>query len=98
GNPINGGADLAAGPVAIRNAPVSTAVDLVAASDSGISDSDNLTNDSTPTVEIAVNDRGRIDVDFNNDGAFDATMQVPSAGVYNFTATAVLPDGRHSVT
>ncbi|HPD17256.1 MAG TPA: LEPR-XLL domain-containing protein, partial [Planctomycetota bacterium] len=44
-------------------APVPTLVDLVPASDTGASDTDNLTNDSTPTVLVRVDLR-----DFANEG------------------------------
>ena len=68
-------------------------VDLQPGSDSGISDSDELTNDSTPTLGVTVNElesRGLIEVDFNGDEVVDSSLPITAPGLW---ITRVEPTG-----
>ncbi len=72
-------------------------VDLQAASDSGVLDTDNLTNDNTPTFDIRVNQPGSLEVDYDGDGSPDETQVITAAGTYEFTAPA-LDDGAYTTS
>lgn len=72
-------------------------VDLQAASDSGKSNSDNITNIVTPAFDVTVNKKGTIEVDFDADGTFDSSLSAPEAGTFAFPATPPLTDGVHLV-
>jgi len=76
-------------------APV-VSLDLQAASDTGTSNSDNITSANLPTFDVTVSDAGAIGVDFNGDGTADATRVVNAAGTYAFTPTVALTDGPHT--
>lgn len=89
GNPL--GADVVAVRTLITT-PASVSIDLRADSDSGASSTDNITNDSTPTFDLTVNQSGQINLDFNNDGVAEVIMTAPDAGTYQITAPT-LPDG-----
>ncbi|MFN0051908.1 MAG: Ig-like domain-containing protein, partial [Planctomycetales bacterium] len=78
--------------VTLGTIPTLVNVDLVAASDSGISSTDNLTNDNTPTFDVTVNKPGTINLDFDNDGTTDLSQVVNASGSYSFTAPG-LADG-----
>lgn len=94
GNLLLGGTDYRTELVLNRGA-ATVLLDLAAASDSGISATDNLTNDNTPTFDVTVNKPGRIVVDFDGDGPLAAVEQlVTAAGTYSFTA-AELADGSY---
>ncbi|MFA0539606.1 Ig-like domain-containing protein, partial [Vibrio sp. 10N.222.54.E8] len=73
-------------------------IDLVASSDSGDSDTDNLTNDTTPTFTF-----GNIDDDVEKVEVFNGTTLLGEAvkveGVWTFTATdGQLTEGANSIT
>ncbi|MBN1590165.1 MAG: hypothetical protein JW888_11665 [Pirellulales bacterium] len=77
-----------------------TAPDLVAASDSGVSDTDNLTNDVTPMFEAAgapyfrlFCDGARVSGDYESGNAITAARP---DGIYAYTATAVDAAGNES--
>ncbi len=79
---------------------------LAALSDTGISNSDRITNDATPTFEVTVSQAGTLSIDLNGDGQADpvdfgygntTSFSVPSAGVYTFT-TPSLSDGSHVIS
>ncbi|MFN0052759.1 MAG: CARDB domain-containing protein [Planctomycetales bacterium] len=76
--------------------PTQISLDLLASSDSGVSDSDNLTNDNTPTFSVAVNKPGTISLDLDDDGAADLSLAVDSPGTYSLTAPT-LTDGARLV-
>jgi len=59
-----------------------TLVDLQASSDSGVSNTDNITNDGTPTYDVTVTAPGTIEIDWENDGSVDVTDVVGAAGTY----------------
>ena len=83
-------------------------MDLQAGSDSGVSDSDNLTNDATPLITVTPTDDGSgivadgtiyLDVDLNDDGDYaDAgelgyTTQKLSGGTVTFPLAPALAEG-----
>jgi parallel beta-helix repeat protein len=75
--------------------------DLDPASDSGILNSDNITNDSTPTFTSLAGDvEGNAQVTiFDGGTALNPTTPVLADGAGRWTFTAsVLPDGPHSIT
>ena len=72
-------------------------LDLQEASDSGVSSSDELTNDATPTVDVIVNRPGIISLDFDEAGANGVSQTVNAAGTYSFTAPE-FSDGLHTLT
>src|SRR5262249_22263264 len=80
-----------------NNVTPAVTLDLQAASDSGVSNVDNLTNDNTPTFTVAANKTGRIEMDYGGDGTADETRDVAAFGEFAFTATA-LSEGPHAVT
>ncbi len=73
-------------------------VRLQAASDTGVSNSDGLTQLVRPTFDVTVNELGSIAVDFDGDGQTVATQDVSAAGTYTFTPPFDLTDGLHPVT
>jgi len=78
------------------NVNPAVSLDLQAASDSGVSSTDNLTNDNTPTFTVAVNKGGRIDMDYDGNATVDESRTVAAFGNYGFTVPALL-DGPHAV-
>jgi hypothetical protein len=77
--------------------PIQVTANLDAASDSGASNSDVLTNDSTPTFDVQVNQAGVIGIDFEGNGAFTANLSVAAAGTYQLTSPR-LADGSYVAT
>ena len=74
------------------------AVHLRASSDSGVSDSDNITNDNTPTYDVSVNMAGTIEIDWEDDEAVDVTDVVAVAGTYQYTPDSALDEGVYPVS
>jgi hypothetical protein len=72
-------------------------VTLDPASDSGISNHDGLTNDTTPTFDVQVNQAGAIGIDYEGNGQFTGTLYAPVAGTYQLTAPTLAP-GTHAAT
>jgi cyclophilin family peptidyl-prolyl cis-trans isomerase len=72
-----------------------TAVDLVSTSDSGISQTDNLTNDNTPTIQVAttIGARVRLLVD-----GVSRAEGVATGATIDLTPTAAVGDGNHQFT
>ncbi|MGF1632984.1 MAG: CARDB domain-containing protein [Phycisphaerae bacterium] len=70
-------------------------IDLQPASDTGSSSSDDLTNDTTPTFDVIVNQPGIITVDWTGDGVADVTLTAAAAGTSSFT-TPPLADGSYA--
>ncbi|MEZ9041155.1 Ig-like domain-containing protein, partial [Vibrio sp. 10N.247.311.47] len=76
-------------------------IDLVASSDSGDSDTDNLTNDKTPTFSL-----GNIDDDVVAAGivvlkdgvALEGTLTEEQGGTWSFTPSADLADGTYDLS
>jgi hypothetical protein len=62
-------------------------------SDSGISDSDGITNVATPNYLVTVNQAGMIEIDWEGTGPVDVIADVPSAGTYEFSPAAPFGDG-----
>ncbi|HOX38491.1 MAG TPA: FG-GAP-like repeat-containing protein [Candidatus Brocadiia bacterium] len=90
GNSLNGGDDEVRAFIVNTNVPT-VSIDLQAASDSGASNSDNITNDSTPTFDVTVNRAGTIEIDWDGNGTTDDLLEASAAGTYEFTAE--LPNG-----
>ncbi|MEZ8194799.1 Ig-like domain-containing protein, partial [Vibrio cortegadensis] len=93
-------------PQASANVVVHTSIskptiDLVASSDSGDSDTDNLTNDKTPTFSL-----GNIDDDVVAAGivvlkdgvALEGTLTEEQDGTWSFTSSADLADGTYDLS
>ena len=76
--------------------PGQVSIVLDPGSDSGVH-GDDLTNVTTPTFDVTVNEAGTITVDFKSDGADIATQAVSAAGTYPFTSPP-LADGTYKVT
>ena len=91
-----GGADTDTVTLNINSVVANVQVDLDAGSDSGSSDTDNVTNDTTPKYLVTVNKTGLIEVDFDADGTFDASQQVTASGSFSFDSHAV-SEGTYSV-
>ncbi|PWF39857.1 Ig-like domain-containing protein, partial [Massilia glaciei] len=83
---------------AVDTAPAATpgTPQLSAASDSGRSNSDRVTNDSTPTVTGSAADGSTITL-FDSDGVTVLGSAVATGGVWSITSTA-LADGSHNLT
>ena len=75
--------------------PPKVSIVLDAASDSGVSNNDGLTNVTNPAFDVQVNEAGTIQMDFTGKGTVTATLAVTSAGTYQLTAP-VLPNGTYS--
>ena len=82
----------------IRLSAPSVGVDLQASSDSGVSDTDNITNDNTPTYDVTVNVPGTIEIDWDNDETVDVTDVVAVAGTYQYTPDSALDEGVYPVS
>ena len=81
--------------VAPKTAP--TTPDLVAASDSGISSTDNITNVSTPVFTGTAEVGTTVQVMFDG-GAEVSSITVPAGGVWTTPASVFVPsDGTHTV-
>jgi hypothetical protein len=76
--------------------PAAVFLNLSRQSDSGASDTDKVTNDTTPTIEVTVNKAGTISLDADNDGVFESTLVVADAGTYDMTSLP-LPEGMNHV-
>ncbi len=74
--------------------PGQAGIVLDPASDSGVQ-GDDLTNDTTPTFDVTVNEAGVIQVDYKGDRSSTASLSVTAAGQYSFTSPA-LADGSYT--
>ena len=68
--------------------PGQASVILDPGSDSGVS-GDDITNDTTPTFDVTVNEGGLIQVDFKGDGTSTTSQSVTAAGTYSFTSPSL---------
>ncbi|MBN2293997.1 MAG: hypothetical protein JXM70_16340 [Pirellulales bacterium] len=101
GNPINGGVDKTLTFTLDTQAPdTPVATDLQTLSDSGVSDTDNITNDDTPTFSVVgapytrlYRDGIQIGGDYEGD---EITVSSLADGTYIFTVTAVDTAGNES--
>ena len=98
GNVLAGGVDQTSTPLGIVDSPATVGSVLESASDTGVSNSDGLTQSRTPAIDVTVNKRGTIDVDFDGDGQYDVSLAVNAAGTYVLTPASPLADGQHIVT
>ncbi|MEX2214855.1 MAG: putative Ig domain-containing protein [Phycisphaeraceae bacterium] len=74
--------------------PAISAPDLRSSSDSGPSDSDNLTNENEPTIDVAAEAGSVVELFV---GGVSAGSTVAAGGVVSFILS-LLPDGQHSLT
>ena len=81
----------------IVEGPPTVIVDLQADSDTGASQTDNITNDNTPTFEVTVNWHGTISIDYDGDTVSDEIRPVMESGTYEFTPGEPLADGHYPV-
>ena len=72
--------------------PGAIALDLHPDSDTGLSPTDGLTRDNTPTLRVTVLQAGQLTVDFDGDGTPEIDEQVAPA-LYEYTAPFALEDG-----
>ena len=72
-------------------------VALLASSDTGVSNSDYLTNDITPTYAVTVSGAGTVKIDWQADGTTDLTGSVPGPGTYQYAPSSPLPGGAYPV-
>ncbi|GAB5526714.1 MAG: hypothetical protein Roseis2KO_45860 [Roseivirga sp.] len=77
-------------------APPTPTVDLVAASDLGISDTDNLTSDISPTIEGTTERNATVTVFV--DGSQVGTTTADDAGDWTFTIMTDWGDGTYAIT
>ncbi len=75
--------------------PAMVTTTLDPSSDSGDSNHDGITDVTTPTFDVQVNQAGTIEMDFQGDGTLTAVLSAPVAGVYQFTAPT-LADGTYT--
>ena len=81
----------------IVEGPPMALVDLQSDSDTGASDTDNVTNDNTPTFDVTVNYGGTVRIDYDDDDDWDEERPVFEPGTYEFTPAGPLPDGDYPV-
>ncbi len=72
--------------------------DLAADSDSGASNNDNITNDTTPRFTGTCATGDKINLTSSVDGALNPADTVCSGGGYDITLTSTLSEGAHNVT
>ncbi len=92
-----GGADTASIQVTILAIAPAVTLALQTASDSGFSNSDNITSNTTPRFDVTINKRGRIEFDFTGDGVPDEVRTNLVAGTHVFTSP-ILGDAIHTAT
>lgn len=81
-----------------RDAPVApTGLDLAAASDSGVSNSDNITNDTTPTITGTAEANSNISVSTDQSGAVVGTTIADGSGAWSLTTSLLAVDLAHSL-
>ncbi len=61
----------------------------------GVSQVDGITMDTTPTFDFVVNDPGPIQIDWDNNGTFDASIVSTGAGTYSLTSPDALRGRPH---
>jgi chitodextrinase len=66
-------------------------------SDSGVSASDRITNNTMPTFDVTVPGAGTIFMDYNNDGTYDQQLGVTQAGTYQLQNSSAFLDGGHTI-
>lgn len=78
-------------------APDAPSIALVSSSDTGISDSDGITNDNTPTFEISAESGATVEIFIDGESVGAATESGETPGLFTFEA-AELAEGTYSVT
>ncbi|PNY36622.1 hypothetical protein C2E31_12300 [Rhodopirellula baltica] len=102
---INGVVDLAGNSIVspdlsnfdLVTIPASVGIDLQSGSDSGVSNTDRLTNVTTPTFDVSINKAGQVEIDFDNDGVSDYLTWIANPGTLSVTAPTLI-DGNYTVT
>ena len=98
-NRLLDGADFVSETFEIIDASAAVAIDMQAGSDTGGSDSDDLTAETRPTFDVTVSKRGNIEVDYDGDGQSDASHEMSEPGTRSFTPEPgqELADGDYDV-
>ena len=96
GNALNDGADETSTFIVDTSGPPTVTVDLQDGSDTGVSNSDDLTNATDLTYDVDVDEPGNLEIDWEDDGNVDVTAVLDDpAATYSFTvnnpAEGVLP-------
>ena len=94
GNKLQGGTDYVQ-VLPLNSIPPMVNLVLDAASDTGASHTDGLTNVTTPTFDVTVNRSGSIELDV--DGTAVKTQPVAAAGIVPIALTSALADGQHAI-
>ena len=94
---IGGGAWSVFGATYFRPGTVQMTLALDASSDTGVSSSDRLTNDTTPAFNVTVPGAGTIFMDYDNDGSYDQNLVVSAAGTYQLQNSSAFLDGSHTI-
>ncbi|HEY9172717.1 MAG TPA: LamG-like jellyroll fold domain-containing protein, partial [Verrucomicrobiae bacterium] len=92
-----GQADSASVQITVLFVPPAVTLGLQAGSDTGQSNGDRITMNTTPTVDCTVNKRGSVEVDFTGDAAPEQVLTNLAAGSYTATSPA-LADGVRVIT
>ena len=74
------------------------ALDLAAASDTGVSDTDNITADTTPTFTGTSERRSTVTVTSSIDGVLGTTTAGHVPNTWSFTPAGALTEGTHTIT
>jgi subtilisin-like proprotein convertase family protein len=80
-----------------KTGPTTSAPDMTTGTDSGSSNSDNITNDNTPTFTGTASEGGVSVTLFRGGSTSLGTITADGAGAWSITASAI-PDGNHSIT
>ncbi|WP_119860245.1 tandem-95 repeat protein [Pseudoalteromonas sp. MSK9-3] len=79
------------------NPSVSSTPDLNSASDTGSSNTDNITSDTTPTIDGTATAGDTITFTSDKDGVLGSIV-VPAGGSWSFTPTSAMSANTHSIT
>lgn len=90
-------ADNASITLTISPLPATISLDLQAASDSGASSTDNITNLKQLTFDITVNKPGVITLDVDGDGTPEITRNANAAGVYALQTSSLADAAYHVI-
>jgi len=94
-SPASGGLTIV---IATANQAVPGTPDLAADSDSGISNTDNITNDNTPHFTGICTDGDKINLTSSVNGPLVPADTVCVGGIYDITVTNLLSDGSHNIS
>lgn len=84
--------------IATANQAVPGTPDLATDSDSGISNTDNVTNDNTPHMTGICTDGDKINLTSSVSGALAPADTVCAGGIFDIVVTSILGDGLHNIS